>query len=141
MIHAEYATFISNQGESISHHSIHVAHSQRALELHAAAGDPYGFLTGRWCSLFVRGVRQGCFHYDEWKGNQRRETKRAPDTGRPGKGYAVDDVRRLSMIQSRWRDQDGSSWMGEAPDIPEMDYDEMYNSTIKAAANDPTIHG
>ena len=33
-------------------------------------------------------------------------------------------------------------WMGEpTPDIPEMDYDEMYNSTIKAAANDPTIHG
>lgn len=33
-------------------------------------------------------------------------------------------------------------WMGEAtPDIPEMDYDEMYNATIKAAANDPTIHG
>lgn len=99
-------------------------------------------MTGRWCSLFVRGVRQGCFHYDEWKGTRGERLRER---------LILDDLEKDMLLTMFGGFDDPIKvavtkmvlpWMGEAtPDIPEMDYDEMYNSTIKAAANDPTIHG
>lgn len=108
------------------------------MELYAPEGNPPGFLTGRWCSLFVRGVRQGCFRYEEWGGTRGELLKER---------LIMDDIENdilMTLFGGLGADARKAiisivlPWMSETRESSEeIDYDAMYSATIKAVTDVP----
>lgn len=92
-------------------------------------------MTGRWCSLVVRGVRRGWLSYLDWEGSNRdilRERLLLDDIEAEMLDALSPFYLKASAALHQVLPWSGDPMDADSLDGMQMDFDKMYNEGIKA---------